>query len=614
MKKIVVKNLDEFQRFLTKTNFDIFSLDTETTSLDYDIMQLEGISLCDGNLAAYIDFTTLKKFDKLEIKKSLSNLLIQADLVIMHNAPFDLKVLYKEKIGITKNIYCTMTAIHLLNENSKYGLKDCAVRVLKVPKSEIKKYDEVKDLDRSSSEFYEYAFNDAIWTYQLWEKTSLGLIKNDLEDLFYDIEMPFQFVLRDMEINGIYLDTEQIKKFDIELTKIIDDSQTFMLKELNINWYIQSNFLDDDEKISPVNFNSTKQLAEILRNRFNCELPTTKKENYQIDTSVIQKYKDTVKFVQYLDIYRQACKLKSTYIKKFISDSDNRFRGSFNNCGTVTGRISSNLQQLPKEMSNDLGIKIRNCFIAASGKDLIVADYSGQELRGLAHVSQDKVMMEAFLEDIDLHLTTANTCFKLDIPKEKLYRTHPDYAKVCEKFKTERYDAKNKINFPIAYGTTEYGMSKSLNVTVEKAKEYLDLFFETYPGVKPAITECSNLLRKKGCVRTELGRYRHLKAVYSSNKYESGKAKRQAFNHRIQGLFADVLRIASANCLELADENPDWDLRILLLVHDEIVFECNSKYTEEIKLAIKEILENAYKLSIPLPVDINSGKIYGEIK
>jgi len=507
-----------------------------------------------------------------------------------------------------------MCAIHLLNENSKYGLKDCAVRVLKVPKSKIKTYDEVKDLDRTDPRFYDYAFNDAIWTYQLWEKTSLGLIKNDLEDLFYNIEMPFQFVLRDMEINGICLDIEQIEKFRIELTKIIDDSQTSMLKELNINWYVQSNFLENDEKISPINFNSTKQLAEILRNRFSCELPVTKKGNYQVDTSVIEKYKDTVKFIQYLDKYRQACKLKSTYIDKFIPDSDGRYRGSFNNCGTVTGRLSSNLQQLPKEIANDLGINIRNCFIAAPGKDLIVADYSGQELRGLAHNSQDKVMLKAFAEDMDLHLTTANSCFKLGIPIKDLYEKSENYKKVKEKFKVERDKGKNKINFPIAYGSTEYGIAKNLNVTVEKAKEYLDLFFETYPGVKSAIIKCFNFLRKKGYVRTELGRYRRLRAVYSSDKFESSKAKRQAFNHLIQGLFADVLRIASANCLKLAEKNPEWDLKILLLVHDEIVFECNSKYTEKAKLAIKDVLENAYKLSVPLPVEIESGKTYGEIK
>ncbi len=625
MKKIIIKSLNDFDSIRNKLG-DIVSLDTETTSLDYNELEITGISLCDGNLACYIDFTSMHIDDEILIMEDLGAILELKSLVIFHNAPFDLKVLFKEGISCTEDIYCTMTAIHLLNENKSYALKDCAQRVLKVPEDQIKSYKEVEEFGHSDVRFYDYAMNDAIWTYQLWEKTASALIKYDLEELFYEIEMPFQFVLRDLEVNGIYLDKKQVEEYNTQLSKIIFDSQTTMLKELNINWMIQKNFVAPSldkptlrleceiEFVSPINFNSTKQLAEILMKRFDCELPTTDKGNYQVDDTVIQKYKDSIPFIYQLERLRQANKLKGTYIKKFSECEHDRYIGSFNNCGTVTGRISSNFQQFPKEMSNDLGINLRNCIVAPPGKNLIVSDYSGQELRGLAHVAQDKVMIDAFNKNKDLHLTTANRCFELGIPEEELYEAHENYKKVRKEFDKDRYNAKNKINFPIAYGTTEYGIANSLGVSTKKAKEFLDKFFETYPGVETAIKSCGNLLREQGFVRTELGRCRRLNSIYSSNKFNSGKAKRQAFNFLIQGLFADVLRIATARCLKLCYEKPDWGLKLILLVHDEIVFEINKEYTEKAVKAIKEIMEQAYELSVELPVEISYGKIYGEIK
>ncbi len=613
MEKIIIKSLNDFDSIRNKLG-DIVSLDTETTSLDYNELEITGISLCDGKIAVYIDFLSMDKGNIACVKEDLGAILRLEQLVICHNIPFDLKVLFKEGISCTEDIYCTMTAIHLLNENNSYGLKDCAERVLKVPEEQIKSYKEVEEFGHSDVRFYDYAMNDAIWTYQLWEKTASALIKYDLEELFYEIEMPFQFVLRDLEINGIYLDKKQVEEYNTQLSEVIFDSQTKMLECLNIKWLIQGNFLEDDEFVSPINFNSTKQLAKILMKRFDCELPTTDKGNYQVDDTVIQKYKDSIPFIYQLERLRQANKLKGTYIKKFSECKEDRYIGSFNNCGTVTGRISSNFQQFPKEISNDLGINLRNCIVAPPGKNLIVSDYSGQELRGLAHVAQDEVMIDAFNKNKDLHLTTANGCFELGIPEEELYEAHENYKKVRKEFDKDRYNAKNKINFPIAYGTTEYGIANSLGVSTKKAKEFLDKFFETYPGVEAAIKSCGNLLREQGFVQTEIGRIRRLNSIYSSNKFNSGKAKRQAFNFLIQGLFADVLRIATARCLKLCYEKPDWGLKLILLVHDEIVFEVNEEYDVLAEIAIQEIMEEAYELSVALPVEISCGKIYGEIK
>lgn len=602
MEKIIAKTLEDLKKF--NWEVDVLSYDWETTSLDYTEMQPVGISFCNGEQAIYID---LEDFDKF--KQFLRSVFCFNRLYIAHNQPFDLKCNRKFLRNRPKKIFCTMTAAHLLNENIPKNLKYLAEKVLKVPKSEISSWEEAKEFGIHSPQFYKYGMNDAIWAYQLWEIESKKLIEKDLEKL-YSIEMPFQFVLVNLEVNGIQIDEELLEEYIKKAKKLQHQFLEKMCNLLDVRMIEQRNLFGDEiEYITPVNFDSGKQIAEILINKFHINLPMTEKGNYITDVNTLTPFRDKCKFVKYILLYRQVSKLLNTYLLNIKAGIvDGRLRANFNNCIAVTGRLSSsnpNLQNIPHP-NEDIDINIRKLFIAPKGKKLIVVDYSGQEWRGAAHISQDENMIEALRNDKDPHLTTADRIFGLSIPEKCLYKSHSKYKEYKEKFAEERFKGKNSFNFPIIYGATEFRLAKELGVTVNKAKEYLDLFFKLYPRLKYAIINCHNFLRSHRFVRTELGRYRRLYDL------DNPKSFRQAFNHLIQGLFADILRIAANNIMR--ERKPEWDLKLVLTVHDELVYEVNEKYAREVKGFIRYEAENAYKLSVELPVDIKVTDRYGDVK
>ncbi|MCK4822385.1 hypothetical protein KA005_41865, partial [bacterium] len=275
----------------------------------------------------------------------------------------------------------------------------------------------------------------------------------------------------------------------------------------------------------------------------------------------------------------------------------------------VTGRLTSsspNLQQLPRD-DKEFDFSVRALFIASEGKSLIAADFGGQELRILADLSQDPKMLKAFRENIDLHLMLANQMLELGLAEEVLHEDHPDYEAVKAENKDARYKAKNGVNFPIIYGTTSYGISKNLGVSEEKAQHFIDTFMGYFTGAAKSMKMCNRFLFRNKYVYTKTGRRRRF-------LYIDDRAKRQAFNFLIQGTAADMVKAAMVTIRKIIIKHPEWEMKIVLTVHDEVVVEVLNEYVDIAKQAVNWAMVNSYKLSIPLVAELGVGKNYSAAK
>jgi len=596
----------DFKDFLTKANTKVLSLDTETTSLNYYDLKMLGFSLCDGKYACYVDTHRLGKEPIEELKEMLRT---SNKYLIFHNAQFDIKVLHKSGItDITKNIFCTMTAQHLLNEESRLGLKFLANKYLNV---ETQTWKEAESEGVSSKRFYEYATNDAIWTWQLHKGFNKSLYAEKLDRLFFEIEMPCQFVLADLHSNGIKFDLEECAKLEKEVSAKKFDLEKELFEMSDCGYHIQPGLFGGKEIVSAHNLGSSLQLIKILENKFGLKLTDlTETGKKSVSKPILEKYKDNP-FVKKMITYSVVTAVLDKCLTKapeWVS-GDGRVRCDFNNCGTRTGRFSSskpNMQNLAKP-HEEFPVHFRKCFVSSEGKSLICGDYSGQELRVLAHVSGDAKLVDAFNNNKDPHLMTADYVFELGIPEEALCADHKDYAEYKEKFSSERYKAKNGINFPIIYGTTAIGISKTFKISEGEAQSYIDGFMKTYPEVDKAIRRCRWHLKQHGYVKSLTGRRRRLDPHIQ-------KSYRQAFNFLIQSLSADMIRVAMFRMKDEIDKHPEWGAAILMTVHDEIVLEAFDGYAEEVAESLSGAMKNAMTLKVPLEVDIGIGKNYSEVK
>lgn len=607
-----------FNNWVKAIESDKLALDTETTDLSYCKLDLRGFSLCDGKRACYVN--VWNNPDKYSLIYRLDDYLIEHPAfqkLIFHNAPFDLKVLHKiDCRKVTSDIFCTMTAAHLVNENTKVGLKYLAKRYLK--QDNTKTYEQASRHGFDSPEFIEYATNDAIWTWQLHEIFNKTLYQQKLDRLFYDIEMPFQFVLMDLAINGVLFNPQEIEKLKTKVGQDIYDMEFKLRDYAGIKYQTQDMlFTDKKEILSGVKMTSPDDLVEIIQNKLGLVIEDYTdggkkgKPKPSAGKATILKLKGQHKFIDLLEQYKIATKLYQSFLNPFSKfvDTDGRVHGGVHNCVARTGRLSMskpNLQQSPKEQA-EYPVDFRGTIVAPKGKTLIVADYVGQELRVLTQISKDKNLINAFNNDKDIHLETTNRSFDLKIPDEQLYTKHPKYKELKKKYKTKRDDTKNTVVFPVIYGTTAHGVSKSRGISEEKAQGYIDDFLDLYPDVRKAIQRCSNFLKAYKYVYTLSGRRRRLYDL-------TPKAYRQAFNFLIQGYSADMIRCAATNVRNLGLVNPKWGLKLVLIVHDELVLEIKDEYLEEALPLVKEAMENAVSMCLPLVVEIGAGKNYSQAK
>lgn len=405
-----------------------------------------------------------------------------------------------------------------------------------------------------------------------------------LWQLFSEMEMPLIPVLADMESNGIALDTGLLRKMSLELGKE-------MIKlELEIYNSVGHQF----------NVNSPRQLGNVLFEELGLPRSHKTKSGYSTGAPVLEALRGVHPVIEPVLEYRQLAKLKSTYVDALpalINPRTGRVHTTFNQAGTTTGRLSSsepNLQNIP--IRGKLGNKIRQAIIAPPGAYLLSADYSQIDLRALAHLSQDVGLISAFARDEDVHATTASNLF--GVPAVEVT---PEMRRIAK-----------TVNFGVIYGMSDYGLEQATELSREEAAQFIALYFERYPEVKEYIETTKEQARKLGYVQTVLGRRRLISEINSYNKQVREAAERMAINAPVQGTSADIIKIAMLDVYREMKKR-DLESKMLLQIHDELLFEVPEEEIEEMRSLVSEMMPGAMKLSVPLKIDIKLGKNWGEM-
>ena len=588
--------LDEWIAKLTRC--EAFAFDTETNNIDHVHAKLVGISLSVApHQAAYIPIAHqyLGVPEQLPINDVLAKLkpILENPKIkkIAQNAKFDYSVLANYGIQVQGIAYDTMLESYILNSTERHDMDSMAKRYLKYHTIT---YDELTKVNRSQlsidaidvEKTTQYAAEDADITLQLHQKLWPELEKNEkLTKLFSDIEMPLALILADMERTGVLVDAKQLNDYSKELSKILKDTED------------ELQFLAG-EKFNP---GSPKQIQAILFDKH--QLPVLKKTpkgDPSTSEEVLSELANTYVLPRKILHYRGLAKLKNTYTDKLplmISPIDHRIHTNYNQIGTVTGRLSSNdpnLQNIP--VRTEEGRRIRQAFIAPKGYKVISADYSQIELRIMAHLSQDKSLLNAFAHDKDIHRVTASEIL-----------SKPESEVTSE----ERRRAK-AVNFGLIYGMSAFGLSKQINIPRKEATFYIDRYFERYPGVQTYMEKIRNQASTQGYVETLSGRRLYLPKITSSRVNEKRGAERAAINAPMQGTAADIIKTAMIKMSEWIKTQPSGNIRMLMQVHDELVFEVKEEFVSEYSVSIKSIMENCYQLSVPLKVDVGIGNNWDE--
>jgi DNA polymerase-1 len=481
-----------------------------------------------------------------------------------------------------------LLAAYLLGEKS-LGLKALAFNKLGVEiatpaelKGPGKKQSSLSLLEVNRVVGYFCASVDIVWSLKGSLETELR--KQGLWQLFTEVEMALVPVLVAMEKNGILLDTDLLREMSREL------GQQLLKLEKEIYGSVGHQF----------NINSPQQLGKVLFEELRLPQSRRTKTGYSTEASVMEALRGAHPIIELILKYRQLSKLKSTYVDALpalINHKTGRVHTSFNQTGTATGRLSSsdpNLQNIP--IRSEVGSKIRKAIIAPHGTYLLSADYSQIDLRALAHLSQDPGLIAAFAQDEDIHATTASKLF--GIPADEVT---PEM----------RRNAKT-VNFGVVYGMSDYGLEQATNLSREEASQFIALYFERYPRVKEYLEATKERARKLGYVQTVLGRRRFLPEINSYNRMIREAAERMAINAPVQGSSADIIKIAMIN-LHREMERRNLESKMLLQIHDELLFEVPEDEVEEMKSLVAEFMPHAFELCVPVKIDIKLGKNWGEM-
>ncbi|MDI3507994.1 MAG: polymerase [Clostridiales bacterium] len=445
------------------------------------------------------------------------------------------------------------------------------------------------DIKRLVKQYLEIADDAASHAGYLWRLMNIMLpqIKeNEMNALFYDIEMPLTRVLADMEINGFTVDVQMLKELADDFERMIDG----LTKEIYV--------LAGEE----FNINSPKQLGAILFEKLKLPVGKKTKTGYSTDIEVLKQLQLQHDIVPKIIDYRQLTKLKSTYIDGLMNMADpitHKIHSNFNQTVTVTGRISStepNLQNIP--VKTELGHQIRKAFVPSSPDYLLLdADYSQIELRVLAHMSRDQNMIDAFLKGQDIHARTASEVF--GIPLEQVTPLMRSRAKA--------------VNFGIVYGISDFGLARNIGISRSEAKQYIEQYFARYNGVRRFMDETIEFAKKHGYVTTMFKRRRYLPELASSNRTVRSFGERAAMNTPIQGTAADIIKKAMVDIYSALKEN-EYRSKLILQVHDELIIEVHRDEVDEIKDLVKDKMESVVKMDVPLVADIHVGENWYDAK
>jgi len=537
-----------------------------------------------------IDVTTLKDlFEDSQVEKA------------SYKVKTDYILLKQEGIGYNNIKYDAEIAGYNLNPTDKNTIDEMAKKYLGI---DIEEYmeNEFEDSNKSNSaqlnlfdnnqnngeELKKEKYRNSLICYiiaKLQEVTIKKLEEAGAISLFNNIEMPLAQILADMQYNGMYVDEEELKNFGTELK-----AQLQTLTEEIYN-------LAGEE----FNINSHQQLGKILFEKLQLPVYKKTKNGYTTDVDVLEKLKGQHPIIEKILEYRTLMKLNSTYVEgliPYINIKTHKIHSSFHQTITATGRISStepNLQNIPTK--TELGKQIRKAFKPAEGNVYIDADYSQIELRVLAHISQDENMIYAFNHGEDIHKQAASKVF--NIPIEEVTKEQRSSAKA--------------VNFGIVYGISDFGLANQIGVSNKKAKEYIQQYLEKYSGIKHFMDDIVESAKQKGYVETLFGRRRYIPEIKSSNYMVRQFGNRVAMNTPIQGTAADIMKIAMINVKNALQESK-IHAKIVLQIHDELLLEVALQDKEKAKEILKQCMENAMKLSVPLEVEISEGEDWYEVK
>ncbi|WP_326984675.1 DNA polymerase I [Chryseobacterium sp. MYb264] len=561
--------------------------DTETTSLNELEAELVGMSFSYKKGLAYYIPLSEDQGEVLQTLEIFRPFFEKEDLLkIAHNLKFDYKVLQKYQITVKGAVFDTMIAHYLLNPDGRHGMdylsevylnyKPVSIETIIGKKG--KKQGSFRDADLRTQT--DYAAEDADVTFQLYELFAPQLKKEKLEDLFFNIEMPLMEVLAKMELAGISLDEKWLAKESVDLENDLKQLESKIFE------------LSGEE----FNMNSPRQLGDILFDKMQLDPKAKKTKTGQYATSedVLQKLASKHEIIQHILEYRTYQKLKSTYVDALpsqIEKTDNRVHTNFSQTTAATGRLASvnpNLQNIPIRTLR--GQQIRGAFVSGEGKKIISADYSQIELRLIAEISGEDNMIKAFQQGEDIHASTAAKLFK--IPLEEVSKTQRSQAKT--------------VNFGIIYGQGAFALAEQTGLSRSEAKQMIEAYFETYPKLKEYMADQVNKARQQGYVETLLGRKRHLKDINSGNFVVRGHAERNAVNAPVQGSAADVVKMAMIK-IQNELEKEKLQTKMLLQVHDELIFEAPIDEVEVAKNIIKTEMENAVETQVPLLVEVGVG-------
>ena len=566
---------------------EILALDTETTGTDPMDAELVGMSFSITENQAFYVPVPAEREEAIKIIREFEPVFKnEKSLKVGQNIKYDMLVLQNYGIEVRGKLFDTMVAHYVLQPELRHNMDYLAeiylhyqtihIEELIGPKGKGQK--NMRDL--SPQEVYLYACEDADVTLKLKNILEQELKKNDAEKLFYEIEMPLVPVLVNIESNGVRLDTEALKQssehFTTRLQSIEKEIYTLAEGEFNIEYH---------KKVGEILFDTLKKVEKAKK---------TKTGQYVTSEEVLESLRNKHDIIGKILEYRGLKKLLSTYIDalpQLINPKTGRIHTSFNQTVTATGRLSSsnpNLQNIP--IRDEDGKEIRKAFIPDDGCSFFSADYSQIELRIMAHLSEDKNMIDAFLSGYDIHAATAAKIYKVDIKEVT--------ADMRRKAKT--------ANFGIIYGISVFGLAERMNVDRKEAKELIDGYFETYPQVKSYMDKSIQVAREHGYVETIFHRKRFLPDINSRNAVVRGYAERNAINAPIQGSAADIIKVAMARIYERFKAE-GLKAKMILQVHDELNFSVPAKEKEIVEQVVIEEMEKAYRMHVPLKADCGWG-------
>ena len=573
-----------FDFFITK---QILCLDTETTSINPIDAELVGLSFSVEEGKAFYVAVPAEREKAERIVNIFKPLYESTEILkIGQNIKYDMEVLMNYGVRLAAPMFDTMLAHYVLQPEQKHNMDILAETLLNYqtihideligPKGKSQK--NMRDL--SPADICDYAAEDADITLRLYNVLKARLKEADVEDLFYNIEMPLVPVLAEMEMNGVLLDTNALA----ETSKVFTDRMTQI--EKNIYELAGHQF----------NIASPKQVGEVLFGEMKIvdKPKKTKTGQYVTSEEVLQQLRSKAPIVDHILEHRGLKKLLGTYVDalpKLINPHTGHIHTSFNQAVTATGRLSSsdpNLQNIP--VRGEDGKEIRKCFIPEPGCLFFSADYSQIELRVMAHLSGDKNMIEAFREGYDIHAATAARIYKEDIN---------------EVTRDQRTKAK-RANFGIIYGITVFGLAERLEISRDEAKQLIDGYFETFPQVHDYMEKAKQLAREHGYAETFFHRRRYLPDITSHNATVRNFAERNAINAPIQGSAADIIKIAMIRIYERF-RREGIKSKMILQVHDELNFSVLPEEKEQVEKIVLEEMQNAYPLQVPLVADSGWG-------